>query len=164
MPKIDPAILRQQIVNLRETHKRAFSDDGEAWLLSLESETELPEFMDRLIEEMHAAQAMADGAAMAIEKMQERKRRFVARVHALRELARSVLIAAGIPKVERPAATLSLLRARKSLTIDEEAVPPEWRAPGRPDRERIVEALKAGAKFNWASYTDAEDGIAARFR
>lgn len=164
MARLDPAFLRQQIANLRETHKRAFSDDEEAWLLSLDSETELPEFMDRVIAEMQEADSMAEGVEASMERLRDRKRRFVARREAMRELARSVLMAAGVQKLVRPAATLSLLRNRKSLSIDNDAVPEDWRLPGAPDRERIKAALEAGERLNWASYTDAEDGIATRFR
>lgn len=140
--RIDPTIVRQQIGNLKVSYPDLFEDEDD-WLLTLDSETDLNEFLDMLIAGNQEDAAFAGGLATAIAEMELRQARFEHRIKARKKLMQSLLDAAGIKKAERPLATLSIRNGTPKVIItDEHGLPDSFvRITRAPDRQKIKEYL-----------------------
>ena len=114
---INPQIIRQQIDNL----KLAFPDlveDQEAWLLSLESETDLNALLSSIVKQWADDKAMEAGISLRMKELTERRDRYRRRIDSVRALALNVMQAAEIKKHELPEATLSVRNSSPALKGD----------------------------------------------
>ena len=143
---LDPRAIRLQVDNLKLIHG-ALLDDEEAWIASLESETNVGELLTTIVRRIEDTKALVIGTKDRFEELKERKDRFERRVDALRELAFKVMETAEVAKLELPEATLSLRAGTQQLVgeADPENLPPEFkRVTVAVDRTAIKDALKKG--------------------
>ena len=163
--RLDPTFLRTHIEALRHTHPQIANEEDQ-WLLTLESETELHEFLARVVARMQDTDAKIEGIGNLIANLKARCDRFEQRSDAMRALAFKVLVQAGVKKIELAAATLSIRAGQPKVIItDETALPPNCvRIRTEPDRIAIKEQLMRGEQIPGAEMSNAEPTLAVRVK
>ena len=163
--RLDPTFLRAHIEALRHSHPQIANEEDQ-WLLTLESETELPEFLARVVARMQDTDAKIDGIGNLIATLKARCDRFEQRSDAMRALAFKVLVQAGVKKLELVAATLSIRAGQPRVIITDEARLPEQfvRIKREPDKHLIASHLKAGEPVPGAELSNSEPTLAVRVK
>lgn len=163
--RIDPAVVQQQIASLRLQFP-ALADDAEAWGLSVESETDLPELMEQVVAAMLDAAGMAGAIATRIAELEARQGRYEQREKAMRALALKLMQMAGAKKLELPEATLSVRAPGRKLVIsDDTAVPDDFCQITRaPDKSKIKALIGGGGAVNWAALVPTEESLVVRIK
>lgn len=164
--RLDPRVVQQQIANLRTAYPDLI-EDGETWLLALESETELDQLLTAIVRQIEDAKALADGTEERLMDLASRRDRFKNRVDSLRALAFKMLDASGLPKVELPEATLSIRKGQQLLVgeADPASLPDELCKVSRTvDRTKVKEALKDGATVAGYSLSNSEPNLTIRIK
>jgi hypothetical protein len=143
---LDPRAVRQQIENLKVLYPDLAEDD-EAWQISLDSETNLNDFLTEIVRRIEDNKALTIGTKDRFEELKARKERFEHRIEYLRELLFKVMHAAELAKIELPEASLSLRAGQQQLIGDADpaTLPDELCKISRDlDRAAIKDALKTG--------------------
>ena len=142
---LDVARVRSMVAGLVAAHPE-LADDDTLRADVIEGATDAHDILERLVAEEADAATMADAIGKRIAAMTDRRRRYDAKVAALRSLILDVLDAADLPKVVLPDATLSVTRGRLTPHVaDADALPDEFvRVKREPDKRAIAEAVKAG--------------------
>ena len=163
--RLDPTFVRAQIEALRHSHPQIANEEDQ-WLLTLESETDLHEFLARVIARMQDTDAKIDGIGNLIATLKARCDRFEQRSDAMRALAFKVLVQAGVRKLELVAATLSIRAGQPRVIITDEARLPEQfvRIKREPDKHLIASHLKAGERVEGAELSNSEPQLAIRVK
>lgn len=148
MSYLDPIKEAKAVTALRGTlADHGLADDPE-WLLdAIEGETSLLEAIDRLLVKIAESDGLAKGAKLAADEILARADRFTKRAETARAMIEQALMIADLEKVERPSATLSLVRRAAKLELTEESeIPSEFWKAGDPklDRKALAAALKEG--------------------
>lgn len=144
--QLDPNAVRLQVENLKLIHPELLEDD-EAWVATLESETDFNEILTTIVRRIEDTKALVIGTKDRFEELKARKDRFEHRVETLRTLAFKIMQAADLAKVELPEATLSLHAGRLQIIGDADpaTLPDDLCKITRvPDRTRIKEAMRSG--------------------
>lgn len=144
--QLDPRVVRLQIDNLKLSYPSLVEDD-EAWQMSLESETDVHEFLRNIVWKIDDTKALVIGTKDRFDELKSRKDRYETRIEALRELAFKVMQSTELAKLELPEATLSLRAGTQQLIGDGDpaSLPDSLCKISRsPDRTAIKDALKAG--------------------
>jgi len=150
--------LRESLAALGET-------DPDLLLDMTEGETSLLECIDALLLRMSADKALVVGTEAVIGDLDARKRRVEKRIEFDRGLIEQAMAIAELPKIERPAATLSLASRAPSLRIESEAdIPAEFWKAGAPKLERkaLTDALKEGRAIPGAVLSNAAPSLTVR--
>src|SRR3954469_14190822 len=95
---LDPRAVRQQIDNIKLAHPDIFEDE-EAWLATLESETDFNDLLTTIVRRIEDTKALAIGTKDRFDELKARKDRFERRVDSLRDLAFKLMSAAELAKV-----------------------------------------------------------------
>jgi hypothetical protein len=143
------ALDAQTIAQTIEALKLSFpelADDEEAWLLTLQSETDLTELMRKLEQHRREADAHAEALELVIKDYKLRKYLFGKREEAMRALAMKLLSAADIEKLQLPEATYSMRAVPPSVVILNEDELPDaaCRFKREPDKTAIKQMLEVG--------------------
>lgn len=138
-------VVRQQIENLKLVHPEILEDD-EAWLATLESETDFDEILTTIVRRIEDTKALVIGTKDRFEELKLRKERFEQRIETLRDLAFKIMNAAEIDKRELAEATLSLRNVAPTVTIIDETALPDiaCKFNREPDKTKIKELLASG--------------------
>lgn len=161
---LDPALVKRTIDNLLVQHPELWDND-EARALAIESETDAQEYLSLLEQQRQENAAMAGAIAARIAQLELRLQRYESREKGCRKIALEIMRAAGLPKVTLPEATISIVKGREKVVInDETSVPERLCHPPvyRADLKRIAEEIKAGANFNWAAIVMGEPSLLVR--
>jgi beta-phosphoglucomutase-like phosphatase (HAD superfamily) len=163
--RLDPTFVRAHIEALRHTHPQIANEEDQ-WLLTLESETELHEFLARVVARMQDTDAKIDGIGNLIATLKARCDRFEQRSDAMRALAFKVLVQAGVKKLELVAATLSIRAGvPRVIIIDEARLPEQFvRIKREPDKHLIASHLKAGEPVEGAALSNSEPVLSVRVK
>ncbi len=163
--RIDPHFLSAQIAALRLQFSE-LADDEEAWSLSIESETDVPEVLARIERKRAEANAMAFGIAGYIDQLRQRQERFEQREEVMRELAFKIMQMADMRKIEMTEATYSIVAGQPRVVIfDDAALPDELcKITRTPDKTKIKEILKSGAAVPGAAFSNSEAHLTIRTR
>lgn len=139
-------------------------DDAQAFLDTLDGETDAISALDRLIEADQDAKAHAEAIKARIGDMRNRLTRAERRSQAAREGICALLDAMGERKVTRPLATVSRLAGRVSCQItDEDAVPTQLCEVKRVvDKAAVKAALEAGEVVPGAELVKGADSVSVR--
>jgi len=127
---------------------RAVDPDDDQFLADMiEAETDLDAVLDLLIEREATTAGHIDALRERERTIRERKARFAASMDAGRKAMQKLLDAAGLRKIERPEATISLSRvAPRVLDGPVESLPDELvRTERKPEKAKIKAALEAHA-------------------
>lgn len=143
--RINPEVVRQQIANLKLLHVDLFEDE-EAWLLSLESETDINALLTQIVRRIEDCKALVIGTKDRAEELAARRKRFEDRIESLRNLAFKMMDAADLAKLELPEVTLSVRNVAPSVQIvDEDSLPDiACKFERKPDKAKIKELLATG--------------------
>lgn len=143
--KLNPQVVRQQIQNLKVLHIDLFEDE-EAWLLALESETDMDALLTSIVRRIEDSKALVLGTKDRAEELAARRKRFEDRIESLRNLAFKIMDAADIAKIELPEVTLSVRNVAPSVVITDEDNLPDiaCKFERKPDKAKIKELLATG--------------------
>ena len=163
---INPAVVRQQIENLRVAHPELIDDD-ESWLLAIESETDLDAVLTKIVREIEDTKALEAGTKERLEELEGRKDRFGRRIESLRGIAFKVMETAGIDGKILPEATISIRKGQPQLVgeTDASSLPDELCKISRDvDRTKVKEALKAGQEVPGFSLSNGAPSLTIRVK
>lgn len=155
--------IRNQIATLRLNHPELVEDD-EAWVCSLESETDLTEMLRKIERKRQEAKALAEGLSTLLDDATKRRERFKMREQNMRDLAFKLMQAADLKSMEFPEATLSVVHGQQKLIITNEELIPNilCKITRVPDKARLKEMLKAGQTVLGATLSNAETHLTIR--
>lgn len=164
--RLDPAIVLQQIANLKLVYPDVW-DDGEEKLLAdcLEAETDINELLTVLVDRMQDAKSFAGGIAGRIAELELRQARFEQREKAMRDLAFKVMSAADVRKIEIAEATLSIANGQCKLIgeVDPLTLPDHFRRMKfEADKKAIKAALENGVTVAGYELSNAEPHLTVR--
>lgn len=164
--QLDPGTIRQQIENLKLVHPELIEDD-EAWLATLESETDFNDLLTTIVRRIEDTKALVIGTKDRFEELKARKDRFEQRVESLRNLAFKLMSAAELAKVELSEATLSLRAGTQQVVGD--ADPNDLcdvycKITRTLDRTAIKDALKDGVTVPGFQLTNAPPSLTIRIK
>lgn len=142
---LNPQVVRQQIENLKVLHIDLFEDE-EAWLLALESETDMDTLLTSIVRRIEDSKALVLGTKDRAEELAARRKRFEGRIESLRNLAFKIMEAADVAKIELPEVTLSVRNVAPSVIITDEDNLPDiaCKFERKPDKAKIKELLATG--------------------
>lgn len=165
MPRLDPAVIRNQVDALIALCPE-LEDDEQLRHDMLEGSTEAFEFLSMVAKRVIADKALAEGTATYIAELRERKERIERRVDAYRSLALKILQAADLKKAELPEATFSVAKGREKLVIPDPAAVPETycKVSYAPDTALIKDALSSGTDINWAAMIMGDPTLTMRIK
>jgi phage host-nuclease inhibitor protein Gam len=108
-----------------------------------EGQTNAMEMLDELIRVERDARSLQDAIADEMDRLNKRLQRFVDRQRLVRKYMMQLMDAAGLKKVERPAATVSIAAGRPKVVITDETLLGEKfvRIKREPNKEAILKAL-----------------------
>ena len=140
--------------------------DDQAFLDTLDGETDALDIADTLISRMMHADAMAEAIKAQEDALAARRKRYEARKDALRGIMLQLIDAMGVKKLERPAATISRRAGGTSCVITDEAQIPSQlcKAVTSPDKAAIKAQLMAGEVVPGAALVTGDDGVTVRCR
>ncbi|BEV44796.1 siphovirus Gp157 family protein [Afipia carboxidovorans] len=164
--QLDPSAVRQQVENLKLMYPELLEDE-EAWLLSLESETDVNELLTSIVRRIEDAKAMKSGTAERLDDLRARKDRFSRREDSLRELAFKVMQMADMSKAELPEATLSIRKGAAKLVgeADPATLPDELCKISRePNKTAIKEAVARGDVVPGYALSNGEPSLSIRVK
>lgn len=127
----------------------------------IEGEGNTMEMLDELIRVEREAKALQEAIASEMDRLNKRLQRFVDRQRLVRKYLMQLMEAAGLKRVERPAATVSIAAGRPKVVITDESLLMDYfvRIKREPNKERIAEAFKAGHAVDGAMLSNAEPTI-----
>lgn len=162
---LDPTKEAMAVASIRESLARMGEGDDETLLLdTIEGQTSLLEIFDAVLERMTDSEVNIEGVETVAKALSGRKARFEQRLKSDRAILEQAMTIAGLTKLERPTATLSLANRPPSLTVTEESdIPAEFWKAGDPtlDRKSLAAALKARAAALAALPDDPNERAAA---
>jgi hypothetical protein len=157
----DPAIVRQQIENLRLQFPELEEDEAD-WLLSLESETDINELLSKIVDRLDEVSVLRGGLAGKIAQLEVRDGRFKDQELKLRACALALMQIANLQKKVLPSATLSVRAGRSQVVILDEAMVPDimCKITRAPDKTIIRKTIEQGGPLNWARLEDGKPSLA----
>lgn len=161
---LDPIKEAKAVAALR-TSLADLAGDDTLLLDTIEGETSLFEAIDKLLLTISESNGLAKGALAAAEDIANRAERFTKRADTARALIEQALLVADLEKLERPAATLSLVRRPPKVEIGDEAdIPAEFWKVGDPrlDKKAVLAALKDGRAVPGASLSNCAPSLTVR--
>lgn len=146
---LDPTKEAKAVAALLAAHDIDVEHDAELVADTIEGETSLFEAVDAVLDRIADAEVMLEGLNVVIARLDARKARYEARIKTDRTLLEQALTIAELPKLERPAATLSISTRAPSLVLTEESdIPAKYWKAGAPtlDKKALAADLKDRAK------------------
>jgi hypothetical protein len=169
--RLDPLVVQQQIANIRLQYPE-LANDEEAWALTIESETDAHELLQKLEDKRRLALIAAAQIKGSIEglkiniinDLEARLARMDRCDEGMRKLLFKVMEMAGIRSKVFPYSTLSIANGQQHVIITDEAIIPDvlFRIKREPDKARIKEMLKAGQTVRGAELSNAEPHLTIR--
>lgn len=139
------------------------ADDAQCLIDTLEGETDVMEWIGRLIEQRHEAKDNEDACKAAVSRYRSRAERWAKAQRAATVVLGDILDAIGERKVEHPLGTVSRTKGRASVDIFSPSdVPTQLRKPGEPDKTAIKKNLEAGEEVPGARLVVGQDGVSVR--
>jgi len=163
---LNPLVVRQQIENLKIIHPELLEDE-EAWLVSLESETNIDFLLTSLVRKIDDTKALVIGTKDRFEELKQRKERFEHRVEVLRAVLFVIMEAAELTKKELPEATLSIRKGQPQVIgyAEPEMLPDSLCKISRDvDRTKIKDALKEGKTVPGYQLSNSPPSLSIRIK
>lgn len=130
----------------------------------LEGETDLHRVVSRALDHRQEAETMAAAIKIRETDLGERRGRYEKRSEAMRSLIKSLMLSAGQNTLTLPEATISLTKARETVSIiDIDALPQgTFTTVRQPDKKAIKASIDAGADVPGAAIVVGEPGLTVR--
>jgi len=163
--RLDSTSVLALIAALRAAYPQ-IAEDEETWLLTLESETDLVEFLRAVVRRRLEADAFVGGLGTYMTELKERQYRLEQRVAATRAMAFRVMEAARLKKIELAEATLSIRAGVAKVIITDEARLPDncVRIKREPNKVAIKELLDRGEHVPGAELSNSEPTLSTRVK
>lgn len=161
---IDPTKEAAAVKALLESIAAVDAEDDQLVLDMIEGETRFLDLIDALLLRRAESLGHVEGLDAAIATLEARKARFKARAESAKALIEQALTMAELPKLERPAATLTMSARAPSLIVTEESAVPSrfWRTPDPVlDKKALTAALRERRKAIESLPEDPEARAAA---
>ena len=161
---IDPNKEAAAVKALLESIAAVDAEDDQLVLDMIEGETRFLDLIDALLLRRAESLGHVEGLDSAIATLEARKARFKARAESAKALIEQALTMAELPKLERPAATLTMSARAPSLIVTEESAVPSrfWRTPDPVlDKKAVTAALRERRKAIESLPEDPEARAAA---
>lgn len=161
---IDPTKEAAAVKALLESIAAVDAEDDQLVLDMIEGETRFLDLIDALLLRRAESLGHVEGLDGAIATLEARKARFKARAESAKALIEQALTMAELPKLERPAATLTMSARAPSLIVTEESAVPArfWRSPDPVlDKKALTAALRERRKAIESLPEDPEARAAA---
>jgi hypothetical protein len=161
--KVDIAEFKAHVASLLEQHPELVEDE-DLRADMFEGETDLHSIVNRLVSIKLDADAMAAAVKARKQDIADRQSRFERKAEGAKTLLKDLLIAADLPKVTLPEATVSITKPRTKVNIlDVNDLPQGFYAVERKAKAaEIKTALEAGEKIPGAELTLGSEGIMVR--
>lgn len=160
--KIDISIIKAYADAIRA----ACGDDEQTYLDTLDGETDVVDLIDMALSNMRDDEALSEAIKAQTKALRDRQARIEMRAEAHRKTILSLMQAASIRKLERPAATVSLRPGTPSVKIVDEAEIPSQlmrvKTTKEPDKAAIKAALQAGEIIPGAALDPGVETISVR--
>jgi hypothetical protein len=143
---INPEVIKAQIALLLHQYPELMNDE-EARVISLESETEVGESADQILNRIQEIEAMVTGLGAWMDELKGRMSSFRRRIEGYRKVLMTYMEIAEVKRLERPLGTLTIgPKAPHVIITDEKVIPQDlWRYPDpEPNKILIREMLKNG--------------------
>ncbi len=163
---LNPQTVRQQIENMKILYPGLLEDD-DAWIASLESETQFEELATQVIRRIEDTEALWEGTGARLDELKARKDRFADRIDSLRKLLFKLMESAELTKLELAEATISVRKGQQQLIgdADAETLPPQFRkVTVTADKTAIKEALKNGETVHGYQLSNASPSLTIRIK
>jgi len=163
---LDPALVKHQIDNLLVQYPE-LAEDEQLRADMIEGATSAFEFLRLIERKRQDACAMAGGIATNIAELSLRQGRFERRDQAMRAIAKKVMDAAQLQKVELPEATLSIRKGQQKLIGDADAdlMPDAFvKTERKLNRTAIKEAIENGLVVPGFELSNGEPTLAVRIK
>lgn len=137
-----------KVFQIREVLEQAGELDPESLLISIESETNLPETLCKVYDAIMENEVYLEGLKAKIADLNDRKARIEKTTETLRGVIFLAMEKAGLDNVKHACATLTVKNTPPQLLVqDEAAIPTEYFKRPDPvlDKQKIKDALKNGA-------------------
>jgi hypothetical protein len=163
---IDYSTIARVAAEIREYMGDDF--DGDAFLDTLDGQTDVLDLADWMLSKMLADEAMADALDAQIADMDLRKTRIAQRANAMKSRLLTLLDATGEKKIERPLATFSRRPGSVSVRImpgDESLIPSQLmtvKTTATPDKAAIKAQIEAGVWVPGAELVRGPDTVMVR--
>lgn len=145
-----------------------YRDDEEAFLDTLDGETDALDLLDAEISAVQSDEALAKAIKSCESDLKTRRERIEMRADAHRKNLRLILGAIGISKAERPAATVSIRPGTLSVRITDEAEIPSQlmreTVTRAPDKAAIKAQIEAGETVPGAEMARGDDVLTVRVK
>lgn len=140
------------------------ADDDALRADMIEGATDLEHVVSRALDHRQEAVTMAEAIKARETDLGERRGRYTRRADAMKTLIKGLMDVAGTDKLVLPEATISITKARETVSIiDADALPQGFFATVRqPDKKAIGDALKAGEAIPGAALSFGEAGLMVR--
>lgn len=155
---VESEAARSLLLNLRDI----LSDDEDASADAIEGETNLLEAIDGALARLLDLEDHAEAIKARIDDLKARKARFDQQSEMIRAALSTAIGMAGLKKVERPEATLSLRAVAPSVVVIEEAdIPSEFFEPQPPklDKRALLAALKEKRQVPGAELSNGGESL-----
>lgn len=160
---VDIADFKAKVHELFATYPE-LEDDETLRADMLEAETDLHALINRIIKQKLDADAMASAVKSRKADLAERQARFERKAEGMKTLAKSLMLAADLPKIMLPDATVSITKPRTRVNIiDVNELPQGYFITERKAKSaEIKAALEGGETIPGAELTLGDDGIMVR--
>lgn len=141
-------------------------DDAEAAQITIESETNLVEAIERAVKRIAEIDALRASIKDLVEKTKARDERFKNQRELLRTAVLMAMEGAGMARLEMAVATLSTKKVPAGLqVVDESQIPSKFFVRGDPklDKKAVLEALKAKEEVPGATLDNGSTTIQIKF-
>ncbi|RMD90726.1 MAG: hypothetical protein D6811_10165 [Alphaproteobacteria bacterium] len=140
--------------------------DEQAFLDTLDGETDALDIADKLLRDLNDDRALAAACKALADEYAARAKRLEARQAAIKGAMLTLLDAAGVKKLERPGGTISRRAGSVHVRItDEDAVPSQLcKVVKRPDKTAIRAHLEAGEDVPGAVLERSPDTVTVRVK
>jgi hypothetical protein len=161
--QVDIAAFKAHVAILLEKHPE-LADDDDLRADMFEGETDMIPIVSRLVSMKLDADTMTAAVKLRKQEISERLARYERKGEGVKALIKSVMIAAGIPKVTLPDATVSVLDPRVVVEItDLDAIPQGFaKFEKKPDKTALKAALMAGEEVPGAALGFSEESLMVR--
>lgn len=160
---IEAEAARSLLANIRD----AIDGDAAAASDAVEGETDLFEAVHAALARLAELDAYSDGLKLHMESMRARAQRFEAQGEKIRAAIVAAMETAGVKKIERDIATVSLRSSPPRVVVTSEADVPSafWKEPAPVlDRKAIADALKSNTPVPGAQLSNQATTCQIRWR
>lgn len=153
-----------EIERIRDTVRAVDPDDDDLLLGMIEGSTEAGELLDELLEMEATAEAHVQANKTRIAQLQERNARLARKQDAARSGMLKLLDAAGLRKMERAEATVSIRAVPPKVLGEDVTDLPEdcVQVVYKPDKKAIKAKLEAGVALPGWSMSNGGETISVR--